>query len=240
MNQASKGCYEYLKTEYLKKEVFRNTEKLTRFSVGDDMLNKICQATLEWQQKNFEDIIHTVVLQELEMEFEFSKETFDWIQKKLQTMKIDFDTKGVFLNAFYEALQYTAAGFFLSAMAAMFFVNPLIPMGVFAVYAMAGVGIVSDPCVLKDYEKFRNDEYEKILKQIGENEIAGKFRSLYAKPFKILLNNFFDKEFEESHAELEERIQKNHLFDQKVEVLTELKSKMLEYNERLNEFARQK
>lgn len=235
VDQASNSCYDHLKTEYLKKEILKDTEKLTRFAVGEDMLEKICQATLEWQQQNFENIIHTVVLQELKLEFKFSEDTLDFMQNKLQKLKIDFDTNGVFLNALFQALKFIAAGFVLSVSATLFFVNPLIPMGVFGLYAATGLSTFGTTVLLKDFKDFRNGEYDKILKRIGKNEIAVKFRSWYAKPFETILKIFFDKEFNDSLGQLEKMREFNNLLAKKVNKLTDLKCKITEYDNRLNE-----
>lgn len=228
---ASNGCYEQLKKSDFKDEVLRDTKESNRFTVGENMLDMICEATLQWQKKNFTELIREAVKEKL---LDISSQDVNTMQMNLQKLDVNFGLRGVIPRTLLRSLQYVAAGVVSGVFLATLFVNPLVPLGFITLGFISGVGTVGNTFIWQDFEAIRNEEYGKILEMIGNYEITSKFRKWYEEPFKNCIKGFFQKEFHDLEKRLYTMKQNNLELDKRVKALNEVKAQIFNNSQDLS------
>lgn len=220
VDEASDECYKHLKTSLLKEKITKDTDKFTRFEVGEDMLEKIRKETLDWQEQNLKFIMQNVLMNNLKMTFNLSKMSLDSMKKQMQKMDVNVDPKGVLFAALAKLFKFTTAGVASGVFLTACSLNPVIALGVTALGAVGGIGYAF---LWEDFKKLRDNEYEKIIEKIGKYEIAAHFRKCYEKPFSSTVIDFFKKEFKDLQNRLEEKNQTHVKLARRVTVLVDVK-----------------
>nr|XP_022309972.1 uncharacterized protein LOC111115502 [Crassostrea virginica] len=231
LKMASNGCYKHLKKSDFKNKVLRDTKESNRFTVGENMLDMICEATLQWQKKHFTKLIRKAVKEKL---LDISSQDVNMMQMNLQKLDVNFGLRGVIPRTLLRSLQYVAAGVVSGVFLATLFVNPLVPLGFITLGFISGVGTVGNTFIWQDFEAIRNEEYGKILEMIGNYEITSKFRKWYEEPFKNCIKGFFQKEFHDLEKRLYTMKQNNLELDKRVKALNEVKAQIFKNSQDLS------
>lgn len=243
---ATDELHRFLNTPFFKKEMFFNTDKVTRIGIDDELKARIENAVHVWQQNHIETILFETVIKMLGEKFEAIHGKLEDIRNEMRGIKTKYTGFPRIAAALVSTIGSSGTGLVGSLIVSRLLGNKAVTTVVAALGIGSGLlmsGLVAFD-ILDDFTTIREESFEAIISTFSKENLSGKIREIYAEKIKDIINTFMEDELKKEITNLNKSIgDMLNEIDTYIEnegTLRLLHSKINSYFDELNDLAKLK
>ena len=245
MRTAAERLYAFVHTVQFKREIFFDTEKITRIGIEQELKLRVEKKITCWHRENIVDIFLETFLKIHGERFKKIHERLHVIKDDMQGIKIPFTANPRIAAVLASSIGSSGTRLLGSLVVSLFPKNPYAPVGVATVGILGGM--LAERLALDvhaDFDTIRENAFKCITDTFSGEKMWEGMRTSYEHVFKTITSTFIDEELQKEICRVNKNIDTmlDLLDDCKKEeaVLRFLSSKISRYVEELNVVFRMK
>lgn len=206
---ATERLYAFLHTEQFKREVFNDTDKITRLGIEKELTSRIMKIVTIWHRSNIEKIFLETFSERHGERLRKIHENLHLIKDGMQGINTPFTAYPRIAAALGSSIGSSGIGIIGSLAISGLLLSPYLAVGV----AAAGIvhGVLSAGLVAFDlpdnFNTIRNRTFKKIIDNFSKENILKEMRAGYEYQFKTIINKFIKEELQDEMDNLNKNVE---------------------------------
>ena len=242
---AAERLYTFVHTEQFKREIFFDTEKISRFGIEQELKLRVEKKITSWHRENIVNIFLETLLEIHGERFQQIHERLHVIKDDMQGIKTPFTAYPRITAALTSSIGSSGTGLLGGLVVSRYLGSPYAAVGVATVGILGGMLAAGLALNVNDnFDTIRENAFKRITDTFSKAKMWEGMRKSYENVFKTITKTFMDGELQKEICNLNENIDTmlNHLDDYRKEeaALRVLSSKISHYVEELSVVFRMK